>query len=118
MLKFLAILAMFCLLPATAALAKDKGGYTGPTQGAKAIKASEVENYPDDTQVILVGKLESHLKGDKYHFNDGTATIVVEIDDDEWNGLTVGPEEVVEIFGEIDKDFNGYEVEVKKITKK
>ena len=50
------------------------------------------------------GKIEKALGNEKYQFNDGTGTIVVEIDDDEWNGLTVKPEMTVQISGEIDKE--------------
>ena len=44
--------------------------------------------------------------------------MIVEIDDDKWNGLSVGPNDVVEIYGEVDSEiYRKNEVDVKFIKK-
>ena len=68
--------------------------------------------------MTLEGKIEKQLGHEKYQFSDGTGTIVLDIDDKRWRGLTVGPEDTVVITGELDKDFTSLEIEVKKIVKK
>ncbi|MDR0722580.1 MAG: NirD/YgiW/YdeI family stress tolerance protein [Treponema sp.] len=93
------------------------GGYTGPSS-INVSKASEVKNMPHDTDVVMEGKIESYLGNEKYLFNDGSDTITLEIDHDVWNGLEVGPNDIVIIYGEVDKKFQRSEVEVERIEKK
>ena len=38
-------------------------------------------------------------------FQDQTGTIKIEIDDEDWNGVTVGKDDVVQIQGEVDKSW-------------
>ena len=73
---------------------------------------------PHDTNVVLEGKIEGYLGNEKYLFNDGEDKITLEIDDDVWNGLEVGPDDVVLIYGEVDKKFQRLEIEVERIEKK
>ena len=93
-----------------------QGGFSGPTISAMSV--AEAKKLSDDTPVVLVGKIEKNLGSDKYSFRDKTGDITIEIDDDEWNGLTVDPNDTVEIRGEIDKDFTSIEVDVDAIVKK
>ena len=50
-------------------------------------------------------------------FKDDTGTVNVEISEKRWGGQQVGPDELVEIQGEIDKDWTEFEIEVKRLTK-
>ncbi|MDI5434721.1 NirD/YgiW/YdeI family stress tolerance protein, partial [Salmonella enterica subsp. enterica serovar Kentucky] len=56
--------------------------------------------------VLAAGGL--HIIGTErlYVFKDATGTINVDIDHKRWNGLTVTPQDTVEIQGEVDKDWN------------
>ena len=66
---------------------------------------------------LLKGKIEKSLGGDKYQFNDGTGIIIIEIDDDEWDGIFVTPNNIIEITGEIDKNMmSAPTVDVESIT--
>ena len=100
----------------TGAAQSGAGGFTGPSAGATTV--AEALTMRDDAYVTLTGKIEKQLGHEKYQFNDGTGVITLDIDDDDWGGLTVGPQDQVEIYGEIDKDFTSIEVEVKRIVKK
>mgnify|MGYP000760690062 FL=1 len=50
-------------------------------------------------------------------FKDASGTINVDIDHKRWNGVTVTPKDTVEILGEVDKDWNSVEIDVKQIRK-
>ena len=93
------------------------GGFQGPTISSSTV--ADALKMNDDTPVVLIGKIEKNLGHEKYQFNDGTGTIVVEIDDEDWRGQTVKPENTVEIRGEIDKELLGTpEVDVDSILQK
>ncbi|MDD4557053.1 MAG: NirD/YgiW/YdeI family stress tolerance protein [Alphaproteobacteria bacterium] len=92
------------------------GGYTGP--GIPSITVQEALKLSDDTPVVLVGKIEKSLGNEKYVFTDESGKITIEIDDEDWKGLTVGADDVVEIRGEVDKDFTSIEIDVDSVVKK
>ncbi|MDR2633594.1 MAG: NirD/YgiW/YdeI family stress tolerance protein [Treponema sp.] len=94
-----------------------RGGYTGPSS-ISVSKAKEVKNIPHDTDVVLEGKIERYLGNEKYQFNDGSDTIILEIDHEVWNGLEVGSDDMVILYGEVDRKFRRFEVEVERIEKK
>jgi uncharacterized protein (TIGR00156 family) len=97
--------------------ADERGGFTGPSSFA-ARKVNEVKNLPNNTDVTLEGKIERKLRRGQYLFNDGTGTITVEIDHKEWRGQTVSPEDVVVLYGDVDRSYNGLKIEVDWIEKK
>ena len=101
----------------TNVFAQQVGGYTGPS-AVSTMTVAEVLKLGDDKPVILVGKIEKSLGNEKYTFTDNTGSVTVEIDDEEWRGLTLNENDIVEIKGEIDKDFTSFEVDVDSITKK
>lgn len=94
------------------------GGFNGPSAPNLKVTVEEAKNLSDDTPVILTGKIEQNLGNEKYQFRDATGIITVEIDDDKWNGVTVTPEDTVEVHGEIDKGFTKLEVEADSVIKK
>ncbi len=117
MKKIAFTLALVMGISANAFAQQQAGGYTGPS-AVSAITVAEALKLGDDKQVILVGKIEKSLGNEKYTFTDNTGSVTVEIDDDEWRGLTLNENDIVEIKGEIDKDFTSFEVDVDSITKK
>lgn len=75
----------------------------------------EVKNMKDDTWVVMQGKIERKIGHEEYLFTDDTGSITVEIDNDDWKGTVVTPQDKVEIIGEVDKGILSDEIEVKKI---
>lgn len=71
----------------------------------------------DDTWVTLRGNIVERISDDLYVFKDASGTINVDIDHKRWNGVTVTPKDTVEIQGEVDKDWNSVEIDVKQIRK-
>ena len=71
----------------------------------------------DDTWVTLRGNIVERISDDLYLFKDASGTINVDIDHKRWRGVTVTPKDTVEIQGEVDKDWNSVEIDVKEIRK-
>ena len=95
-----------------------KGGFSDGTNAPSAITTVEKAlKMRDDTHAILRGNIVKQIKHEKYLFKDATGEIVVEIDDDDWGGVTVGPQDTVELIGEIDRDINKIEFDVDIIKK-
>jgi uncharacterized protein (TIGR00156 family) len=90
-------------------------GYRGP--GPNAISVEAAKGMRDDTLVTVRGKLEQFLGDEKYLFTDDTGSIVVEIKNRLWRGISVDHNDTVEITGEIDKDFTKVELEASSIKK-
>ncbi len=109
-----ALMAATAISFSAAAYAANQGGYTGPA--TNVISVEQIQGLNDDTYVILQGNITQALGDEMYVFSDGTGTINVEIDDDDWNGLNVGPNDLVVIRGEIDKNGNVLEVDVDEVT--
>lgn len=87
--------------------AQFAGGFEGPSAAKNnAVSVQNALKQRDDSKVMLRGNIINSLGDEKYTFKDSTGEVVVEIDDDEWNGLNVTPESTVEIFGEVDKEWN------------
>ena len=97
------------------AIAQNAGGFKGP--GIADSTVADALKLPDDTPVVLKGKIEKSLGNEKYQFNDGTGVTVVEIDNEDWRGVTVTPENTIEIKGEIDKEMlSAPEVDVDSVS--
>jgi uncharacterized protein (TIGR00156 family) len=80
--------------------------YFGPgAQGAANNPKAVLDNPVDDQYVVLRGNLTSRVGGEKYMFTDGSGQIRVDVDDDVFPRHRIGPETVVELHGEVEKDF-------------
>lgn len=134
MKKFAALAAIMMLTSAPVFAAQ--GGFNGPNaaqtqtqtqsqsqQGgfvdanASLTTAAKAKDLKDDSWVKLRGNITERLSDDRYVFRDASGTVNVEIDNKRWNGQTISPQDLVEIQGEVDKDWNSVEVDVKQIRK-
>lgn len=109
------LLATSAILAGTEAMAKKDGGFTGPS--VEVITIEQAKGMSDDTFVILRGNITKNIGDELYVFTDGTGTINIEIDDEDWNGQNIGPEDLVEIRGEIDKGWTSIEIDVDSVSK-
>lgn len=91
--------------------------YVGPNQAASYQNVAEILKNPvDDVRVTLRGKVTSRLSDDRYQFNDGTGTIQVEIDEEDFAGQRIDANTQVEIQGKVDKDLmRAPEIDVKRV---
>jgi uncharacterized protein (TIGR00156 family) len=92
------------------------GGYTGPSITKSSV--AEALKLRDDSAVVLEGKIAKSLGGEKYLFTDATGSITVEIDNEDWRGVSVNENDTVVIKGEIDKDLMSVEIDVDSVSKK
>ncbi len=90
------------ILLAAPALAQTPA-HTGPGTETRNVSVTDLNVLEDDTMVRLTGNIEAKTGDEKYRFRDATGTVTLEIDDDLWKNMTVGPNERVEIQGEVDK---------------
>ncbi|HAU5066823.1 TPA: YgiW/YdeI family stress tolerance OB fold protein [Citrobacter amalonaticus] len=127
MKKLAAMVAIMALCSAPV-LAAQQGGFSGPSatqtqsggfQGPNGSNTTveSAKSLRDDTWVTLRGNIVERISDDLYLFKDATGTINVDIDHKRWNGVTVTPQDTVEIQGEVDKDWNSVEIDVKQISK-
>ncbi|MBA8196473.1 YgiW/YdeI family stress tolerance OB fold protein [Citrobacter freundii] len=127
MKKLAAMVAVMALCSAPV-LAAQQGGFSGPTAtqsqaggfmgpNGSSTTVESAKSLRDDTWVTLRGNIVERISDDLYLFKDASGTVNVDIDHKRWNGLTVTPQDVVEIQGEVDKDWNSVEIDVKQITK-
>ena len=127
MKKLAAMVAIMALCSAPV-LAAQQGGFSGPSatqtqsggfQGpnGSSTTVESAKSLRDDTWVTLRGNIVERISDDLYLFKDATGTINVDIDHKRWNGVTVTPQDTVEIKGEVDKDWNSVEIDVKQISK-
>ncbi len=90
------------------------GGFQGP--GLTTSTVQQALTYSDDTPVVLVGQIERSLGDEKYLFKDATGSVTIEIDNEDWGGLTVKPTNTIVIEGEVDKDMFKTEIDVNKVS--
>lgn len=109
-------LALVLGVSANALAQSAAGGFTGPSQAA--VSVAEAKKLSDDAPVVLRGRIEKSLGGEKYVFTDDTGSVTVEIDNEDWNGVNVNEKDTVELRGEVDKDFTSFEIDVDSVMKK
>ena len=93
----------------------NSGGFSGP--GISLGTVQQAVGMRDDAHVILRGNIVKHLGKDKYLFKDATGSVNVEIDNDKWQGQTITQDDTVELYGEVDKDWNSVEIDVDRVVK-
>ena len=67
-------------------------------------KISDVNNLPDDAEVVIQGVIVQDLGDDNYVVKDDSGTVNIEIDEDLVQGNTITPEAEVLITATVDKD--------------
>lgn len=92
-----------------------QGGYTGP--GPALVTVKQALSMSDDSPVALKGNITQSLGGEDYMFRDASGSVKVEIDHKAWMGQSVGAEDLVILHGEVDKEWTGTKIDVKRVIK-
>ena len=113
MMSVLAILAIICGVSTVWAhggfaehhggFVGNNGGFVGPQAEPKSVTVEEAKSMDDESRILIKGHIINAAGDEDYMFKDNTGTIKVEIDKDIWKGVTVKPEDNVEILGEVDR---------------
>lgn len=90
--------------------------FTGPQEQNK-VSVAQLKDLADDSWATLEGNLVKHLGGENYMFRDASGEVEVEVDQDVWRGIEVGPDDLIRIRGEVDHSWNKTEVEVESLEK-
>jgi len=102
---FLTLFAIFTSI--STANAQTAGGFEGPSAAQNATTTvADALKLGDEANVSLTGKIINSLGDEKYTFKDETGEVIIEIDDEDWNGVKVTPENTITINGEIDKEMS------------
>ena len=91
------------------------GGFSGGEN--VVLTVDQVKGMGDDSKVWVEGFIVQKNGDEKYLFQDATGSIIVEIDDDAWHGLVVGPTDTVRIYGEVDHGIFNTEIDIDYIEK-
>ena len=112
MKKILTVSALLAL--STSALA----GFNNTGANAAISTVAQAKTLADDSYVTLEGTIVSQVNSDEYIFRDATGDIKVEIDEKDWNGVNVGPNDKIRIHGEVDKELmRDAEIDVKRVER-
>ena len=89
------------------------GGFSGPAPALTTVAVAKT--LRDDAWVVLEGNITRQIGHELYEFKDTSGTIMAEIDAKYWMGQSVTPATRLRIEGEIDRDWNSLEVDVKSV---
>ena len=78
-------------------------------------KISDVNNLPDDAEVVIQGVIVQDLGNDNYLVKDDSGTVNIEIDEDLVQGNTITPEAEVLITATVDKEGTVTSLEAEKV---
>ncbi len=81
------------------------------------VTTDQVKEMRDDVPVIVQGYIIKNLGDENYLFKDDAGSIIVEIDDDNWGGVTITPNDLVKLYGDVDRGLFTTEIEVSRIQK-
>lgn len=126
-MKKISVLAMLTVLPVASALAGPgmKNQNTNAMNNNNMMQQNqptywsvmEVVSLPDNTPVTMRGKITKNMGDDIYVFEDSSGTIMMEIDEEDWNGQTVRVDDVVTVYGNVDKGSDYVEIDVNSIRR-
>ncbi len=88
-----------------------------PQNSDSVVSVAQVKNMRDDTPVVVQGNIVQRLGDEKYLFRDGTDSVIVEIEDEDWGGVDVRATDTVRLYGEVDSGLFKTEIEVDRIEK-
>ena len=122
-MKKISILTLAALMPICGAMAGNgnnnmKGNMNNNMNNQPAVwTVTEVMSLPDNTPVVIRGRITKNMGNDIFVFEDGSGTIMLEIDEESWNGNTVRVDDIVTVYGNVDKGSNYTEIDVNSIVK-
>ena len=88
-----------------------------PQNADVIVSVAQVKKMRDDTPVIVQGNIIQRMGDEKYLFRDGTDSVIVEIDDEDWGGVDVRATDTVKLYGEVDASMFKTEIDVDRIEK-
>lgn len=78
---------------------------------------TEVMSLPDETPVVMRGRITRNMGNNIFVFEDNSGTIMMEIEEEDWNGNTVRVDDIVTVYGNVDKGQNYTEIDVDSVVR-
>ncbi len=123
-MKKLSLLALAAVMPVCGAMAGSNMNHnnnmhmnTSMNSRPAVWTVTEVMTLPDETPVVMRGYITKNMGNNIFVFEDDSGTIMLEIDEEDWNGNTVRVDDIVTVYGNVDKDTNYTEIDVNSIVK-
>lgn len=121
-MKKISVIAVLALLPMCGAFAgpgmKNQNNMNKNTKNQPTYwSVMEVMELPDNSPVVLRGRITKNMGDEMFVFEDSSGTIMLEIDESDWNGNTVRVDDIVTVYGNIDKGDYTTEIDVTSIEK-
>lgn len=117
-MKKISILTLVALMPVCNAFAGPGKNMNNNMNTQPAVwSVTEVLTLPDDTPVVMRGRITKNMGNNIFVFEDASGTIMMEIDEADWNGNTVRVDDIVTVYGNVDKSSNYTEIDVDSIVK-
>lgn len=96
--------------------ASSQAEFVGPGSETLIKSVKTALTLSDDTNVTLEGNIVKQLNSEMYLFQDQTGQIEIEIDKEDFNNLTITPEDNIQIVGEIESEWNSVTIDVDSIV--
>ena len=117
-MKKISVLTLAVLMPICGAMAgTGKTMNNGMNNQPAVWTVTEVVSLPDDTPVVMRGRITKNMGNNIFVFEDNSGTIMMEIEEDDWNGNTVRVDDIVTVYGNVDKGQNYTEIDVESIVR-
>ncbi len=92
--------------------------YNNVKSAPSVMMVEDIQMLNDDSRIVAQGYLVQNMGNDIYVFQDANGDkIMVDVDDDAWGEVMVGPNDMVMIMGEVDKNGNDIQIDVDTIKK-
>ena len=117
MKKFMMFVLIAFVAAGVTAFANYETGRACKATKPMMTSVSEALKMNEDTIVTLRGNIVDKISEDKYTFKDSTGTMMVDIDNDKWAGISQDTKDMLELSGEIDREAGTVELDVDSIKK-
>ena len=108
---------MLAIVPMCGAFAGPGMNKNTKTKQPTYWSVMEVVELPDNSPVVMRGRITKNMGDEMFVFEDNSGTIMLEIDEEDWNGNTVRVDDIVTIYGNVDKGSDYIEIDVSSVEK-
>ena len=117
-MKKISLFAVLALVPLCGAMAMQNNTQSqNNTKQPSYWSVTEVMTLPDNTPVKMRGRITKNMGDNIYMFEDSSGTVMLEIEEEDWNGKTVRVNDMVTVQGNVDKGADYTEIDVYSVEK-
>ena len=115
---FYVICSLILFFPAASVYTQE--GFTGPQAGFVGPSAAnnsgqfyqhttvvQAMTLPNNSRIVLTGNLVNSPRRNYYTFRDASGETIIEIEQKYWGGISVGPNDRVQIYAKLERKRDG-----------